>query len=249
MTFRAGAHGLRRRRGLVVTSAPTLTYTSILVLSGSERVRAVDEYLLLYSADDQTVRMRDTAAGAELALQDRAIAKAGDWQVGGGVAAVGQGNDCTVTCVCVYSWRSGSARVNLSAANPWAGTTFQRHPELCADHVIWCNNARSDGGGSYSAHQISTGLSTRVDPASGINNSGNADSDIAVAGAVVSFVHWGQTGGSGPGSTFSVYRWSSDPGISTRLSSAGMSSIYSTTDDVPQPGRKSRQARVPARGR
>ncbi|MFM7532153.1 MAG: hypothetical protein ACKO5J_06650, partial [Rubrivivax sp.] len=66
----------------------------------------------------------------------------------------------------------------------------------------------------------------------GVNYLGNWNYDFAVSGGVLHFWFWGQTGGEGTSPTFDVYRWRSDTGASTRVTSGGARHIYTQTDGV-----------------
>jgi hypothetical protein len=61
---------------------------------------------------------------------------------------------------------------------------------------------------------------------------GNWNYDFAVVGGVVQFWYWAQTGGEGATLTYDIFRWRSDNGVSTRVTSGSGRSIYPQTDGV-----------------
>jgi hypothetical protein len=223
------------QRQIIVTSSPALVYTPLMSLGLSANLLAAEGDQILYRADDQTVRLRDTAHPAvpEVLLQGAATtAYTNDWQLRDGrVYVFGQGNDCTVNFVCVYQWQADGTRRNLSSANPWAGSSYQQHPVAHDGKVVWTNDGGS-GGGSYTLYDVATDSYTQITQPVGVNFVGNWNYDFTVLGGVVNFYLWGQTGGSGTTSSFDVFRWASDTGAATRVSSPGLRSVYTQSDAV-----------------
>ena len=216
------------QRTVVNASSRALAYAPIMSPDNGQLL-AAEGTQLLYTAADQSVRLRDSVAGTEVTLQGGAIAYANHWQVSGGrVYVQGQGNDCTRNFVCVYQWDATGVRTNLTAANPWAGSSYQTHPVAKSGVVLWCN----DGANSYTVFNVAAGTYARVVPAAGVSYVGNTNFDLAVVGGVLSVFYWGQTDGTGTNSTFDVYRWAADTAASTRLSTPGLRSTYVATDGV-----------------
>lgn len=213
------------QRTVVVTSSSALVVSPLMSLGPNGQLLAAEGDRILYRAEDQSVRLRDTVAGTELVLQGGTIAYADDWQVSGGRAYVyGQGSDCTTTFVCVYQWDANGVRRNLSAGAPWT-SGYQEHPVAKAGYVLWSNGATG-----YTVFDVASGAYTRLAPAAGINYVGNWAFDLALVDGVLEVFFWGQTGGSGTSSTFDVYQWSAGSGISARLSSPGQRSVYVASD-------------------
>jgi hypothetical protein len=143
----------------------------------------------------------------------------------------------------VYLWSGSGAVTNLSSANPYSrasniggGWAYDLLPVLRGDHVLWVNDKAADTGaatsatGRYTLHQISTGTYTRIGVPTGVNYLGNNAYDFSVNGGVVDFWFWGQTGGEGTASQFDIFRWRSDTGLSTRITSGGSRQIYPQVD-------------------
>jgi hypothetical protein len=84
--------------------------------------------------------------------------------------------------------------------------------------------------GRYTLHQISTGSYTRIGVPVGVNYVGNNEFDFSVSGGIADVWFWGQTGGEGTTSQFDIFRWRSDTGISTRITSGGSRNIYPQVD-------------------
>ncbi|MEY4750725.1 MAG: hypothetical protein RIQ60_2939 [Pseudomonadota bacterium] len=223
------------QRPLIVTSSPALVYTPLLALGGAATLLDAKGDFILYRADDQSVRLRNTAdlTAPEVTLQGSAnTAYASDWRIDAGrVVAYGQGNDCTVNFVCVYLWQADGTRSNLTSANPWAGTRFQQHPVMHDGKLIWVNDGGTSGG-SYTLYDLASGSYTQIAQPAGVNYVGNWNYDFSLLGGAVNFWFWGQTGGSGTSSSFDVYRWNSASGTSTRQSNPGQRSVYTQVDGV-----------------
>lgn len=219
------------QRTVTVTSSGALTYSPLMSLGAAGQLMAAEGDRILYTAEDQSLRLRDTATGNEVTLQGGAIAHANDWQISGGrVYVFGQGNDCELNYVCVYQWDAAGTRKNLTTGNPWAGASPQQHPVARSGYVIWCNGGGS--GGSYTVYDVAADAYSQVSMPVGMNYVGNTNYDLTVVGGVLNFIYWGQTGGDGAQSTFDVFRWTSDTTTSTRLSTTGLRSIYPRTDGV-----------------
>jgi hypothetical protein len=231
------------QRNIVVTSSAARAYTPLFTLPAGGQLLAAEGSHMLYTPGDGTVVMRHLTQGTEVLLTNAAsIQYAAGWQVDAGrVVAYGKGADCVLYCV--YLWSGTGAVTNLSNANPYSrasniggGWAYDLHPVLRGDHVLWVNDKAADTGaatsatGRYTLHQISTGTYTRIGVPTGVNYVGNNAYDFSVSGGVVDFWFWGQTGGEGTASQFDIFRWRSDTGLSTRITSGGSRQIYPQVD-------------------
>ena len=219
----------RIERQVVVASSARLARAPQLSLGSNGRLLAADGDHIVYSAEDQTVRLRNTLAGTEVPLQGGAIAYGGDWQISNGrVYSFGQGSDCSVNFVCVYQWEANGSRTNLSLANPWAGTSYQQHPVAKAGVVLWCN----DGANSFTLFDVAADRYTQIAPPAGVRRVGNWMFDLAVVNGVTHVVYWATAETTGSVSEYDVYLWRSDSQSSVRMSSPGLGSTYVATDGV-----------------
>ena len=111
-----------------------------------------------------------------------------------------------------------------------AGTSLQQLPLLGhGGQVLWVNWTGPNPGG-YTLYHVAAATYRQVAQPAGVNYVGNVSYDFALAGTVVQFHFWGQTGGDGTSSTFDLFRWQSDTGTSTRLTSGGARNIYPQAD-------------------
>ena len=124
------------------------------------------------------------------------------------------------------------------ATNIGGGWAYDQHHVARDGYVIWVNDKAADTGaitnasGRYTVFNVSAGTYTRVGVPTGVNYVGNWSYDFAVVGGVVRFWFWGQTGGEGVSSTFDIFEWRSDTDTTTRITQAGVRSIYVQTDGV-----------------
>ncbi|MEI8302780.1 MAG: hypothetical protein WCG13_05770 [Burkholderiales bacterium] len=219
-------------RKVVITSSPALSYTPVFTLPAGASLLAAEGTQVLYATSDGGAYLRDLVSGGEIVLRGVAgIQYATDWQISAGrVYAQAKDSDCTPTFNCIYTWDGAGTRTNLSTASPYtAGSAYQENPVARGGFVVW-TNWNGPNAGSYTLYEIATGKFTRITAPASINYVGNTDYDLAVVGSVVHVVYWGQTGGSGTSSSFDIYRWQSDTGISTRVTSDGVRNIYPQTD-------------------
>lgn len=219
------------QRTVAVASASGLAYTPLFTLPAGGRLLAVEGALVLFATGEGSVILRDAGKATETVLAGAAaIQYATDWQLSDGrVYVQGKGSDCASNFVCIYEWDLDGRIANLSTANPFAGTSYQQNPVARGGYVLWTNWSGASQG-SYSLYDRRSGTYSRIDQPAGVNYVGNTDYDFAVVGGVVHFYFWGQTGGSGTASTFDVYKWQSDTGVSTRLTQQTGLAVYTQTD-------------------
>lgn len=226
------------QRSVTVTSGPTLAYTPILNMGTGGQLLAADGVQLLYRNGAESYRLRNTQTGTEVSLTGAStVANATDWQVSAGrVYVQGKDSDCVVTCI--YQWSENGSRRNLTLANPYSTTSsvgggyfYDLNPVAKGDYVIWVNWAGTNSG-HYTVYTRSTDSFAKIDKPAGVNYVGNTDYDATVAGGVLRFFYWGQTGGSGTSSNFDVYRWDASSNTSTKLSTVSARNIYPQTDGV-----------------
>jgi hypothetical protein len=194
-------------------------------------VLAAEGARVLLRKSDGSVVSREIG-GAQVGLQGSAsIQHATDWQISQGrVYAEAKDTDCTPTFNCIYSWDAAGVRTNLSTASPFTGgSSYQANPVARDGFVIW-TNWNGPNVGSYTLHSTGTGIFTRVSQPAGVNYPGNTDYDFALVNSVVRFWFWGQTGGEGTTSTFDIFEWRSDTQATTRITQAGLRSVYVQTD-------------------
>jgi hypothetical protein len=231
------------QRNIVVTSSAARAYTPVFTLPTGGQLLAAEGAHVLYTPGDGTVLMRHLVQGTEVTLASASsIQYAAGWRLDGGRAvAFGKGADCVLYCV--YLWSTTGAISNLTNANPYSrasniggGWAYDLHPVLRGDFVLWVNDKAADTGvatsatGRYTLHQISSGSYTRIGVPAGVNYVGNNEFDFSVSGGVADVWFWGQTGGEGTTSQFDIFRWRSDTGTSTRITSGGSRHIYPQVD-------------------
>lgn len=229
----ATGQSTRLQRTVVVTSTSGLAYAPLFTLPAGGELLAVADSRILYVTADGSPLLRDTGSAAEVVLAGAtAIQFATDWQISGGSVYVqGKGTDCVANFVCIYAWDAAGRIANLSTANPFAGTSYQEHPVANDGYVLWTNGAGASPGG-YTLYEVATGTYAGITLPAGAHYVGNTDYDLAVVGAVVHFYFWAQTGGSGTTSAFDIFRWRSDTGISTPVTSGGGRATYPQTDGI-----------------
>ena len=224
------------QRGVVVTSSAALAYTPLFTLPVGGSLLAADRNLVLVAAGDGSVLLRDLSSGGEVALSGASsIQYVSGWQLDAGrVVAFGKGPDCVLYCV--YLWSASGSRSNLTNPNPHSrasniggGWAYDLHPQIRGDHVLWVND-KAEGTGHYTLHRLSTGEYRKIAAPAGVNYVGNVEFAFAVAGDVVDFWFWGQTGGEGTNSQFDIFRWRSDTGASARITGGGSRSVYPQVD-------------------
>ncbi|MEN9416415.1 MAG: hypothetical protein RI988_35 [Pseudomonadota bacterium] len=233
------------QRTVIVTSMASLAHPPVFALPTGGQLLAAEGTRILYSLGTAGYRVRDLATGGEATLAGAAdIQYVTGWQLAGGrVVAYGKGADCINYCI--YLWGANGQVTNLSNPNPYSaaaniggGRAADQHPVARGDWVVWVNDKAADTGvitnatGRYTLFNLQTGTYTRVGVPSGASYVGNWSYDFAVVDGVVHFYYWAQTGGEGMTSTFDVFKWRSDTGTSTRLTTAAGRSIYTQTDGV-----------------
>ncbi len=236
------------QRTVTVTTNPALAYTPNFSMGVNGRLIAVDDAnpaLVLYKADDNSYRVRNTTANTEVTLQGASsIPYLYNWAMDGGYVFVEGGflgstatgyADCPLDCI--YQWSPAGVKTNLSNANSNAATTnvgggraYEQYPKAHGGFVIWIDAAGANSG-TYTRYNVATGAYSTITQPVGANYLGNTAYDFFVDGGNnVVFFYWAQTGGDGTNSVFDVYKWSSATNTSTKLSSGGMRNIYPQTD-------------------
>ncbi len=224
------------QRTVVVTSSASLTYSPAFTLPAGGSLLAAAGSQVLYTPGDGSVLIRDIVTSNEVPLGGAAsIQYANGWKLDAGrVVAYGKGADCVVYCI--YLWSAIGERTNLTNQNPYsrasnisAGWAYDLHPQIHGDWVLWVND-KADATGHYTLHRLSTGEYTKVTSPIGVNYVGNMDFDFALNGNVVDVWFWGQTGGEGTTSQYDIFRWKSDSGTATRITSGGSRNIYTQVD-------------------
>ena len=218
-------------RTVVVTASASFAYSPAWVMPAGGQLLAADGARVLYSLPSGSVRLRDLDASSEVTLAGSATLQyATDWQVMGDRAyAQAKDSDCTTSGVCVYEWGAGGTRRNLTLLDPHAGTANQENPVARDGYVIWTSGTGT-GSASYTLYDATRQTFTKIARPAGANYLGNTDYDLRAVGNVVHFWYWGQTGGEGMSSTFDVFRWRSDTGQSTRVTTGGVRNIYTQVD-------------------
>lgn len=209
-----------------VVSSSAMAHTPVMSLGANGKLLAAEgDRILYYSAEDQSVRLRDTTVGTEVTLQD--VISASFWQISDGqVYASFQGNDCA-TSTCAYQWDAAGTRKNLSAAN----TTNTSGAEYLRVHSGFAILSNGDRHG-LTVYDINTpGYNPIVKPTE-LTDLGQHH-DLAVVSGVLNVFY----DGSMPDESSSffawssaVYRWTSDTNTSVRLSASGVKSGYPLTD-------------------
>ncbi len=218
----------------VVVSGPTSpTHVPVMLLPDGGQLLATEATLLLYAAAPGDVRLRDLLSATEVQLSGPALLTAAtQWQISGGrVYAQSTGADCTGGPSCIYEWQVDGRSRNLSAGNPFAGTSAQQQPVARDGHVLWTNWLGAGSVGSHTLFEVATGQYRQIVPPAGVGYVGNIAYGFGLSGGVVVATLWGQTGGSGESTTFDVYRWRADTGLSVRLTGGGQREVYADAND------------------
>lgn len=236
------------QRTVTVTTNPALAYTPNFSMGVNGRLIAMDDAnpaLVLYKADDNSYRVRNTTANTEVTLQGASsIPYLYNWAMDDGYVFVEGGflgstaagyADCPLDCI--YQWGPTGVKTNLSTANSNAitsnvggGRAYQQYPQAHGGFVIWIDAAGANTG-TYTRYNVATGAYSTITQPVGAKYLGNTAYDFFVDGSNnVVFFYWAQTGGDGTNSVFDVYKWSSATNNSTKLSNGGMRSIYPQTD-------------------
>ena len=217
---------------IMVVSSPAKVRVPAFTIVG--QTRAIDGDRVLYTATDQSVRLRNVAAGTEVVLQGAKEIDSLDHFViaGSRVYADGHGADCNVNTLlyCVYQWQADGSRRNLSIASPlvlgpsqFVGVNETR-PVAHGDKVIWIN----DNTNTFTLYDASSDVFALITVPSDISRVGNFAYDFADDGATVRLFYWAP----GAPHTEDIYRWSSASGSSVKLSSSGTENSYPQTDGV-----------------
>jgi hypothetical protein len=228
------------QRTVSVTSSSTLAYKPNFTLGVGGQLVKVDESnpsLVLYKADDDSYRVRNTAANTEVILEGaNAIAYRYNWAMDKGYVFLEGGflgsktagfEDCPVECI--YMWSPSGTKTNLSSANPYTGI-YEQYPKAHGGEVIWINYSGSNPG-TFTRYNVASKTYSKISQPTGANYLINTEYDFFVdSSGNIGFFFGAQTGGEGVASTFDIYRWSSATNTSTKLSIAGSRSIYPKTD-------------------
>ena len=200
---------------------------------------------MLYGVEGGAVRMRDLVTSSDVTLAGvSSIQYVTGWRLSAGRAyAYGKGADCVLYCI--YQWGTDGSVTNLTNPNPFSratniggGWAYDQHPVARDGYVLWVNDKAADTGsvlnatGRYTLFDVQAGTYTRVGAPAGATGVGNWNYEFAVTGGVVQFWYWAQTGGEGATLTYDIFRWRSDTGVSTRVTSGTGRSIYPQTDGV-----------------
>lgn len=233
------------QRTVVVTASGSLAYSPAFTLPAGGQLLAAEGSRVLYGVEGNTVRMRDLATSSEVTLAGvSSIQYVTGWRLSAGRAyAYGKGADCVNYCI--YQWGTDGLVTNLTNPNPFSratniggGWAAEQHPVARDRYVLWVNDKAADTGsvlnatGRYTLFDVQAGTYTRVGAPAGATGVGNWNYDFAVTGGVVQFWYWAQTGGEGATLTYDIFRWRSDTGVSTRVTSGTGRSIYPQTDGV-----------------
>lgn len=232
------------QRTVVVSGQAGLALTPAMTLDAGDQVLAAEGARVLLRKSDGSVVSREIG-GAQVGLQgSAAVQNVSGWQYGGGGSVVAYGKDAA-DCVlyCIYRWDVAGGRANLTNPNPHSraaniggGWAYDLHPVARDGYVVWVNDKANDAGGitnatgRYTVHQVAQGSYTRVGVPAGVGYVGNNEYDFALVNGVVRFWFWGQTGGEGTTSTFDIFEWRSDTQATTRITQAGLRSVYVQTD-------------------
>ena len=207
-------------RTIIVASSPGLVHAPLFSLGTGGQLLAAEGDLVLYKADDQSVRLRNTVTATELSLQDTVLGNGNWWITAGRVVASGFGNDCSIGLggTCIYEWNPDGTRRNLSVANPFAGTSTRQRPIVKDGFMVWCNcpNITSGGLGSYTVYNVGSRTFSQATPPASLGYQVADAPDFAVVGDVVHLVYAAASNVS-----TNVYLWRSDTTSSTPISSQG----------------------------
>ncbi len=202
-------------RQIVVTSSPSLAYTPLVTIGANGGMRAADGNRLVYAAPDGSVRIL-TASGGEVILTDAdKIASTGNWRLASGaVSARGKGPDCP-RLFCVYRWDASGHITNLSTANPYrlfVSGDADEAPIARGGYVVWV-----EAQTQLIVYKLADGSYTKIPLPAGASRIGNADYDIDVSGGKLTVFFYASSG-SGSATTYAVYNWASDTGLTEKLS-------------------------------
>jgi hypothetical protein len=224
------------KRAVMVPSSPSVAYTSLFSMGARGGLLAVQGDLVLYKADDGSIRLRNVQSGTEtLPVNASSIANGSDWQISNGyIHAYGQGADCVLSCI--YQWAPDGSVKNLSNPNPYSaapniggGRAYDLHPVARDGYVIWVND-QAGGTGWYTLYDVANGAYTRIAVPLSAQYVGNWNYDFAVQNGVILFYYWAQTGAAGTSSIFDIFLWTSNSQTSTRVTNGGIRNVYPQTD-------------------
>lgn len=222
----AGGVATTLTRTVVVASSGALAYEPALALGANGAFLAAEGDLVLYRADDQSLRLRNMTLSSEVSLDLTQISSLSDmrqWRViGGRVFAEGNNFYCGIRpgSACVYQWDASGARIQISGGRHM-GTLVARD-----GHVGWCTSVDSDGSGRYEVYDIATAKLTQIPLPAGVPRC-MSGYDMSVVGGVLNFVFPGQTG-----TAYEIYRWRADTNVSTQVTSAGVVSGEVSSDSA-----------------
>ena len=233
------------QRTVFVTATPALAHSPAFALPAGAQLLAAEGTRVLYGVLGGAVWMRDLATSGEVALSGvSTIQSVSGWQLSGGRAyAFGKGADCVLSCI--YQWGADGSIANLTNPNPYSratniggGWAYDLHPVARDGYVVWVNDGAADTGvptqatGRYTVFDVQAGTYARVGAPAGVTGVGNWNYDFAVTGGVLQLWYWAQTAAEGASLAYDVFRWRSDTGLSTRITSGAGRNLYTQTDGV-----------------
>ncbi len=206
------------QRTVMVLVNPAFTYAPVVTLGSPTNLLAAENNLVLYrSADDASVRLRDTNTATEVLLAGAgSLQYASNWSVNNGhVFANGVGPDSPIGSTNalqfqIYEWDPDGTRHNLSQIT---GTQFdlQNDPVAHWPWVIWSNaNAVANSPTSYTLLNLETAIFQSIAPPAGSNSVDNNGYDFIVTGNTIDFYFDADTTPAGASSHVSdIFHWNS----------------------------------------
>lgn len=222
---------------VTVTSSPALVYTPVLILGpwgstadgpGAELLSVSSPYILYQDSTGKNIHLYTSSSDTVLPLgpipqTDGPLG--GIVTNGGYVFASASGSDRPIDDLSVYMWSPGSsAPQNLSIASGMPGTFDSLHA-VHFPWVLWDSEVVNAGSNSTQSilYDVMSGQTVTIPPPAGtsqveIGDFTDVNGDLAVFYTAT-----------GPANSSNVYSWDQATGISTQLSSDGLSG-------GPQPG-------------
>jgi len=207
---------------VTVTSSPALVYTPRVTMGSGGSLLAVSTSNLLYSASDGSIHA--LTGSTDRVLSVGTLTNLSGWQISdsGAVYAQAFGTDRAAGPVSIYAWPAGATNaINLSNA---VGS-LSNYDQLLPVHepwILWASLVTSNWN-QYTLYNVATGQTLTIPAPAGVTLVGNIGCDFALVNGSLTLFYWTETvPGSGPATT-DVYRWDQATGLSTRLTTDGLS--------------------------
>lgn len=204
-------------RTISVASDASLVYTPVVTIGADGRLLAAEDTKLLYQLPDGSVRLRGLSGGEVVLAGTDQSSTSTNWQVSdGAVYAASKKADCP-SYSCIYRWTSDGAVHKLSTGN-----SDDLYPVARDGYAVWASQS------GLVLYKLADGSSVRISPPAGASAIGNNAFDFAVANGKVTVFFWAKADFTS--SIYNIYKWSSDTGVTEKLTADTGVNIYPQTD-------------------